>query len=295
MSRLGELRQEAEWRRCVRDEKYFLEHYWHIAHPADGRILFRLRDAQSTALSHWAVNRYSLTLKARQIGWSTLVAAHQFWLAFFHSDQNIIDLSRTEREAILLLRKTKYGASHLPMWMVERGPKSLVEHQQRMVFQNGSQITSMPSASDPARGESATLIVVDEWAFLPNPEEAWASIEPVADIGGRIIGLSTANGSGNFFHSLWVGSTTGNNKFASMFFPWSAVEDRGELWYADKKQSMLPWQLAQEYPTTPEEAFVKSGNPVFDLDLLAEMGRMVRRGEQGWLHRVSARAVEFRV
>jgi len=295
MSRLGELRQEAEWRRCVRDEKYFLERYWHIAHPSDGRILFPLRDSQSTALSHWGANRYSLTLKARQIGWSTLVAAHQFWLAFFHSDQNIIDLSRTEREAVLLLRKTKYGASHLPMWMVERGPKSMVEHQQRMVFQNGSQITSMPSASDPARGESATLIVVDEWAFLPNPEEAWASIEPVADIGGRIIGLSTANGSGNFFHSLWVGSTTGNNKFASMFFPWSAVEDRGESWYADKKQSMLPWQLAQEYPTTPEEAFVKSGNPVFDLDMLAEMGRMVRRGEQGWLHRVSARAVEFRV
>ena len=295
MSRLGELRQEAEWRRCVRDEKYFLARYWHIAHPSDGRILFPLRDSQSTALSHWGANRYSLTLKARQIGWSTLVAAHQFWLAFFHSDQNIIDLSRTEREAVLLLRKTKYGASHLPMWMVERGPKSMVEHQQRMVFQNGSQITSMPSASDPARGESATLIVVDEWAFLPNPEEAWASIEPVADIGGRIIGLSTANGSGNFFHSLWVGSTTGNNKFASMFFPWSAVEDRGESWYADKKQSMLPWQLAQEYPTTPEEAFVKSGNPVFDLDMLAEMGRMVRRGEQGWLHRVSARAVEFRV
>ena len=120
MSRLGELRQEAEWRRCVRDEKYFLERYWHIAHPSDGRILFLLRDAQSEALSQWGANRYSLTLKARQIGWSTLVAAHQFWLAFFHSDQNIIDLSRTEREAILLLRKTKYGASHLPMWMVER-------------------------------------------------------------------------------------------------------------------------------------------------------------------------------
>ena len=50
---------------------------------------------------------------------------------------------------------------------------------------------------------------------LPNPEEAWASIEPVADVGGRIIGLSTANGSGNFFHQLWTGSTAGNNKFAT--------------------------------------------------------------------------------
>ena len=68
-----------------------------------------------------------------------------------------------------------------------------------MVFDNGSQITSMPSASDPARGESATLIVVDEWAFLPNPEEAWASVEPVADVGGRdrITQLDEAAGAGN--------------------------------------------------------------------------------------------------
>ena len=294
MSRLGELRQEAEWRKCARDEPYFLRKYWHIAHPAHGRILFDLRDAQSAALTHWDNHRYSLTLKARQIGWSTLVAAHQFWLAFFTPDQNIIDLSRTEREAVQLLRKTKYGFSHLPRWMGDRGPRSLVEHQQRMFFGNGSQIVSMPSASDPARGESATLIVVDEWAFLPNPEEAWSSIEPVADVGGRIIGLSTANGSGNFFHHLWVGSSTGNNKFEPMFYPWSATEDRDDAWYESKVESMLPWQLAQEYPTTPEEAFVKSGNPVFDLDVLDELMVRCRPGLSGYLHELSARSVEFR-
>jgi hypothetical protein len=294
MSRLTELRQEVEWRKCVRSEKYFLQNYWHIAHPAHGRILFALRSAQAQALEEWATNRYSLTLKARQIGWTTLVSAHQFWLAFFHDDQNIIDLSRTEREAVLLLRKTKYGFKHLPNWMLERGPKSLVEHQQRMAFDNGSQITSMPSASDPARGESATLIVVDEWAFLPNAEEAWASIEPVADVGGRIIGLSTANGSGNFYHHLWTGATTGNNKFSPMFFPWSATEDRDDSWYQAKRDSMLPWQLAQEYPTTPEEAFIRSGNPVFDLDVLDAMQIHVEAGRYGYLHEIQPKVLEFR-
>ena len=292
MGRLSELRHE--WRHCVADESYFLRMYWHIAHPAHGRILFDLRGAQSEALKRWDDNRYSLTLKARQIGWTTLVAAHQFWLAFFKEDQNIIDLSRTEREAVLLLRKTKYGHKYLPDWMLDRGPRSLVDHQQRMVFSNGSQITSMPSASDPARGESASLVVVDEWAFLPNPEEAWASIEPVADVGGRIIGLSTANGSGNFFHHLWTGATTGNNKFDPMFFPWSASEDRDESWYEGKRQSMLPWQLAQEYPTSPEEAFVRSGNPVFDLDVLDRMYVHLRAGEQGYLHELQKNVLEFR-
>ena len=143
VSRLTELKQEAEWRRCAKDEKYFLEHYWNIAHPAHGRILFNLRSAQAQALEHWSDYRYSLTLKARQIGWTTLVAAHQFWLAYFRPDQNIIDLSRTEREAVLLLRKSKYGYQHLPKWMVERGPKSLVEHQQRMAFDNNSQVQGL--------------------------------------------------------------------------------------------------------------------------------------------------------
>ena len=294
MSRVSELRQEAEWRKCVRDESYFLRKYWHIAHPAHGRILFDLRGAQSEALKRWGANRYSLTLKARQIGWTTLIAAHQFWLAFFHDDQNIIDLSRTEREAVLLLRKTKYGFKHMPLWMLERGPESLVEHQQKMGFSNGSQITSMPSASDPARGESASLVVVDEWAFLPNPEEAWASIEPVADVGGRIIGLSTANGSGNFFHHLWTGAITGNNKFDAMFFPWSASEDRDDSWYEGKCKSMLPWQLAQEYPSSPEEAFVRSGNPVFDLDVLDGMSMHLREGERGYLHELQKNVLEFR-
>lgn len=294
MNRLSELRQEVEWRKCVRSEKYFLKNYWYIAHPAHGRILFNLRDAQTKALEEWSENRYSLTLKARQIGWTTLVAAHQFWLAFFHPDQNIIDLSRTERESVLLLRKTKYGAKHLPDWMINRGPKSLVEHQQRMAFDNGSQIVSMPSASDPARGESASLVVVDEWAFLPSPEDAWASIEPVADVGGRIIGLSTANGSGNFFHHLWTGATTGNNKFSPMFFPWSATGDRDESWYESKRDSMLPWQLAQEYPTTPEEAFIRSGNPVFDLDVLDAMQIHVEAGRYGYLHEIQPKVLEFR-
>ena len=294
MGRLSELRQEAEWRHCVEDESYFLRKYWNIAHPAHGRILFDLRGAQSEALERWANNRYSLTLKARQIGWTTLVAAHQFWLAFFHDDQNIIDLSRTERESVLLLKKTKYGFKHMPDWMLARGPDSIVEHQQRMGFSNGSQISSMPSASDPARGESASLVVVDEWAFLPNPEEAWASIEPVADVGGRIIGLSTANGSGNFFHQLWNGATTGNNRFDAMFFPWSASEDRDISWYESKKDAMLPWQLAQEYPTTPEEAFVRSGNPVFDLDVLERMSIHLKEGEQGFLHEIQKNVLEFR-
>jgi hypothetical protein len=57
---------------------------------------------------------------------------------------------------------------------------------------------------------------------------------------------------------------------------------------------MLPWQLAQEYPTTAEEAFVRSGNPVFDLDVLERMSIHLRYGEQGYLHEIQQNVLEFR-
>ena len=274
--------QERMWRKCVEDETYFLDNFWKIRVPGKGTIQLDMRPAQREAIARWGIHRYSLSLKARQIGWSTLVGAHQFWEAFFHSDREILDISRGERESIDLLKKSKIGYRNLPTWMLERGPKLLSEHVQQMPFDNGSIIKSLPSASDPARGSSAYLIVVDEWAFLPNAEEAWASIEPVADIGGRIIGLSTANGSGNFFHQTWVGGESGDNDFNTMFFPWSAVDDRDEAWYAQKVRSMTSWQLAQEYPSNPEEAFIKSGRPVFDYDIINAFEAVAP--QRGYLH-----------
>jgi hypothetical protein len=283
--RLAELRRELLWRKAKASPEFFCENFVYIRVPSQGRQLLKLRDAQRDGLRHWQENRYSLTLKARQIGWSTLVAAYVLWVALTGSDREVILISRTEREAIDLLRKVKYAYNNLPDWLRSRAPKNTADHQQQMRFTNGSSIVSMPSQSNPARGSSAFLIVVDEWAFLDNAEEAWASIEPVADVGGRIIGLSTANGAGNFFHQLWVDSVTGNNSFKTMFHPWSAVPERDEAWYEAKKRDTLPHILAQEYPSNPEEAFLRSGNPVFDVDILQRLRKQARQHKprQGYL------------
>jgi hypothetical protein len=247
---------------------YFCTHFWHIRHPSQGRIRFDLFEAQLETVDSWLNNRYSLILKARQVGFSTLVAAYAFWLAQY-PDRSILMLSRTEREAIKLLQKSKYGAQFLPEWMKWRlGPMNAT--QTKMEFSNNSYIESLPSASDPARGESAYLIVVDELAFLNNSEEAWSAIEPVADVGGRVIMFSTANGEGNLFHELWVGATTGANRFVPLFFPWSA-NGRDEEWYEAKARDLPEWQMAQEYPDNPEDAFLKSGRPVFDLKMLRDI------------------------
>lgn len=286
--------QEIEWRRCARDPIYFCERYWKIRHPEKGRILFELREAQRETLEAFEDHSRVIILKARQIGFSTLVSAYVAWRAFFHSDEAIIMLSRTEREAIDLLSKTKYGLRYLPDWMKKRGPAAMDDTLTRLSWNNESAIESLPSQSDPARGHTVTLVVVDEWAFLKNSEEAWASIEPVADIGGRVIGLSTANGSGNFFHDFWVRARTGTSDFYPIFFPWHAVPERDQAWYDAKTSDMLPWQRAQEYPGSEDEAFIRSGNPVFDIDTLDLLP--TRRAEwRGWMTVDEGRVPTFQV
>lgn len=274
-----QIQEEIEYRKCAPqtddpDELlagfiYFCENYWTIRHPERGRINFHMFEAQVETIESWLNTRYSLILKARQIGFSTLLAAFCYWNARFYKDRPILMLSRTEREAIKLLQKSKYGDQFLPEWMKFRaGP--INSTQTKMEFSNGSYLESLPSASDPARGESAYLIVVDEMAFLQNSEEAWSAIEPVADVGGRVIMLSTANGEGNLFHRLWVGATTGTNRFTPLFFPWSA-NGRSQEWYEAKKSDLPEWVLAQEYPDNPDDAFLKSGRPVFNLEMLRDI------------------------
>jgi len=274
-----EIWNEREWRKCAPNTQdsaklldgfiYFCEHYWFIRHPEKGRIKFELFEAQIETVQSWLNHRYSLILKARQIGFSTLLAAFAFWLVFFYADRPVLMLSRTEREAIKLLGKSKYGYQFLPEWMKFRGGP-VNQTLTTMQFTNNSYIESLPSASDPARGESAYLVVVDELAFLPNSEEAWGAIEPVADVGGRIIMLSTANGEGNLFHRLWGEAISGNNRFEPLFFPWSA-NGRDQDWYDARSAELPDWQMAQEYPDNPEDAFLKSGRPVFDLRMLREI------------------------
>lgn len=245
-----------------------------------GRQKLVLRPAQKETLRDLVMNRNVIILKARQVGFSTLLAAFTLWCALQGGDRQIYTLSKGQRESRALLSKVRYGWRNLPEW-VRNYPKmpTLTDRTlERMTFDNDSFLISSQSSSDPIRGETAWMVVVDEWASIPDQEGAWASIEPTADVGGRIIGLSTAKGEGDFFHRLWVAAETGNNNFKPVFHSWRAVPDRDDAWYEDKKRSNERWFVAQEYPDNAEEAFIGSGNPFFDLDIIRKWGLLYPLG-----------------
>ena len=115
---LDELLNEYNFRKCRGPENatpeelaeafaFFCENFASIKHPNKGRIPFKLRDAQKETVKVWLSDRYTIVLKARQIGFSTLAAAYAFWIAYFWPDRFVVMLSKTEREATKLLSKAK--------------------------------------------------------------------------------------------------------------------------------------------------------------------------------------------
>jgi hypothetical protein len=269
---------EAEWRRCENDVVHWANNFVHVvALDLGGRVLMDTSDrpyqAEGLRMLADPTQRRIITLKSRQVGWTTTCAVAALWWVLFHPDQYVLFISRREDDARDILHKADYAYRWLPDWMRNRAPERIDKTTQRMTFANDSLIRSEQSQSDPARGQTASLIICDEFASLDKPEEAWAAIEPVADIGGRVMILSTAKGAGNLFHTMWQGAATGRSGFRPVFIPWSAVPSRDQAWFDRKVDELLPWIRAQEYPNDPDEAFVMSGAMVFDYEAIKAQER----------------------
>ena len=80
----------AEIVRCGKDPAFFCKKYAKISHPMRGSIPFDLYDFQEEALKDFKENRFSVILKARQLGISTTVAAYICWMMLFHKDKNVL-------------------------------------------------------------------------------------------------------------------------------------------------------------------------------------------------------------
>jgi hypothetical protein len=282
MPSITELKNEIEWRRCAADPVYFAQKYWWIQHP-EGRRLFVMRPEQRETLGAFLTEKKTIILKARQIGYTTLTTFFAFWATWFHADRKVIILSMTEDDAFDALGMANFGQGLLPEWMKTYKTRRLDNNKSFMTFSNGSSIVVDAAKNDPARGQTAWLVVMDEAAKFPNPEDAWASIEPATDIGGRVCVLSTANGVGNWYHTQWLVANEPDSSWRHVFNNWRAVPERDDAWYEQKliDYAHIPWFVHQEYPTTPEEAFLKSGNAFFDVEFL--QGLELREPERGVL------------
>ena len=267
-----QVEQELEWRRCQSDFTHFALNHWHIPVPAKGAALF---DFDTRPYQHDFAEKLTdaeliICLKARQIGLTTLAAAYAFWTAFFRDDHPWLLVSAGEEAAKRAIQRIKYGYARLPAWMKERGPKVTTDAAQMLGFDNNSKIEALASTAAAGRGDSVFGVIFDEAAHMQDAESVFGALEPLCY--GIMIVFSTAKGMGNWFHERWLDSELKDSEWTGVFYPWSAVPERDQAWYDRTKLKYRgqEWLFFQEYPSTPEEAFAKSGQVAISDSLLED-------------------------
>jgi len=246
-----------EYLQCASDPAHFMKKYCFIQHPQRGRIQFALFPFQEKVLKLFQDNPYSMILKARQLGLTTLVSAYSLWLMLFHKDKNILCVATKQETAKNMVTKVKFMFSNLPSWLKIDADEN---NKLNLRLKNGSQIKATSAASDAGRSEAVSLLMVDEAAFIDNIGEIWASAQQTLATGGGCIVLSTPYGTGNWFHQTWVRAENRENDFIPIKLPWFVHPERDQAW-RDRQDELLgdPRMAAQECDCD----FSTSGDIVF--------------------------------
>jgi len=246
-----------EYLKCAQDPVHFMKKYCFIQHPQRGRIQFHLYPFQEKVLRLVQENPYSIILKSRQLGISTLSAGYSLWLMLFHKDKNILCIATKQDTAKNMVTKVKFMYHNLPSWLKIDAAE---DNKLTLRLHNGSQIKATSASSDAGRSEAVSLLLIDEAAFIDQIGEIWASAQQTLATGGGCIALSTPYGTGNWFHQTWVRAEEGTNDFLPIKLPWFVHPERDQAW-RDRQDELLgdPRMAAQECDCD----FSTSGDIVF--------------------------------
>lgn len=241
-----------------------------------------------------------IVLKARQLGISTITEAMFFWLCFIvpnyralviaheiEASQNLLAMTDLfwHTSPFFDLYNTKYLSRNDVVWRETR---------------SSMRISTAGKKGTAGVGRSTTTHAVhaSEVGFWDNPETIMLGLNQAIpqSPGTAVILESTANGRGNYFHRQWNEATIGRSEYTPLFFPWwkhpeyraselgLAYKTLGKLDEDEKilrrlgvDDNHLAWRrwaipnkadgdltkFMQEYPASPEEAFIASGQNVF--------------------------------
>ena len=133
-----------EYIACAKDPSHFMRKYCFIQHPQRGRVIFNLYPFQGKVLNLWRDNPYSIVLKSRQLGISTLAAGYSLWWMLFHKDKNVLCLATKQETAKNMVTKVKFMYDNLPSWL-----KIGAEENNKLTLRldNGSQIKAVSAVS----------------------------------------------------------------------------------------------------------------------------------------------------
>ena len=255
-----EILQELE--KCADNPVYFINNYVNVVHPIKGVVPFHLFPFQERMIGEINSYRFSLVKKFRQAGITTLAAAYSLWTIIFQDHKNVMVVSIGDRESRAFLERVVAMYDDLPYWVK---PTEVERNKHTLSLSTGSKIKSQPAGA--GRGESVSLLIVDEAAFVDKMREFWMAIYPTISTGGAACIISTVNGMSNLYYELYRDATEEKNKFHIVDIEWQEHPWYTDEWFKETRPNMSEKAWLQEY----ECEFLGTGDTFIDRHTLATL------------------------
>jgi len=275
--------------------------------PKDSRLGFQpfifndaqkiVNDAIESQLKETGKVR-AIILKARQMGLSTYTTGRVFWKSYFNAYNKSVVMAHDAATSDALFTMSRNIISNMPE---QFSPTLKRSNAKEIMFEHNDSGYRLYTAGSPeaGRGITPTIAHLSEVSFWLHDEKILAGLfQGISQADGtEVILESTANGVGNSFHRLWKDAVAGKNEYIPIFVPWFLMseyrrnapegfertdEEETLVTRFNLDNNQLYWRrlkiaesgvdkFKQEYPATPEEAFIVSGSNVFSIEKLNKL------------------------
>lgn len=253
----------------------FIEKYLTIVNKSTAEVPFVFNPIQQSYIDK-ATNA-DIILKARQQGFSSLILA--IFCADFLLEENTLSvvIADTSDNSVDLLGRVK---RYIQSFEYATGTKVPFKYDTKFELYNNANNSRyiIGTAENVQFGRSKTItnLHMSEGAFYRQFMKLLAAAGTAVIPTGRTIIETTANGY-NDFKTFWDSSVLGDTGFAPHFFKASDFYDQEFL--AKEFKRLGERLYRQEYPESPEEAFITSGQTYIDQMALGKVLDHVQRWE----------------
>ena len=239
--------QIEDYVKCAKDPIYFIRKFVKIVHVDHGLIPLDLYEYQERMINTFSDNRFVITKMPRQSGKSTAVVGFILHYLLFNSDKNIAILANKAELARELLDRVKKAYENLPLWL-QQGIS--VWNKGSIEVENGSKVFATSTTGSAARGQSFSLVFLDEFAFVQHgiADEFFKSVYPTISSGQetKMIIVSTPKGM-NHFYKMWVEAEEGRSNFIPLAVNWWETPGRDEHWKEQQIANTSEESFEQEF------------------------------------------------
>ncbi len=187
--------QILEREKCRRDVRHWLFN-WVITKDEHDKVQPYKRFPKKTYLlpliDAWEKHNLLLIPKSRQMMITWLIISLFLWDVLYKRARLVFFQSKKEQDANELLVRCIHILDYLPKWLRSEYKYKYCELN---IPDMGSRIRAIPQGGDQIRMNTASGVLMDEMAFMPESRDAITACKPAITGGGKIVCVSTANPS----------------------------------------------------------------------------------------------------